>query len=135
MSNAQTLEDLRYCVDNFTSHKTEVENNLREFAAHLIGAGISPPAQKPASVPGGSGAALVGTPVITPFHVVGPVRPIRRVAAFEHPLQFDLVRDEFRFGYDAFEPLDAPHYVCTGSARCIGPGDWLLDDGRLGRRG
>lgn len=96
---------------------------------------ISSPAQKPASVPGGSGAALVGTPVITPFHVVGPVRPIRRVAAFEHPLQFDLVRDEFRFGYDAFEPLDAPHYVCTGSARCIGPGDWLLDDGRLGRRG
>lgn len=133
MSNAQTLDDLRYCANHFAPSE-QAESNLRIFAAALIGAGISPPAQKPASELGGSGAGLVGTPVITPFHVVGPVRPIRREPAFEHPLQVRLVRDEFRFAYDSFEPIDAPYFVATGSARCIGPGDWLVDTGRFARR-
>jgi len=61
-TNSQTLDDLRYCADNFVEHHDEVVSNLREFAASLIGAGISPPAQKPASVLGGSGAGLVGNP-------------------------------------------------------------------------
>src|SRR3989339_214290 len=61
-NNSQTLDDLRYCADNFVEHHDEVVSNLREFAASLIGAGISPPAQKPVSELGGSGAGLVGNP-------------------------------------------------------------------------
>lgn len=62
-NNAQTLDDLRYCAENFVFHLDEVEANLREFAASLIGAGISSPAQKPTAealaVPA---VGLVGNP-------------------------------------------------------------------------
>lgn len=62
MSNSEMLDDLRYCADNFVTYRPAVVSDLREFAASLIGAGISPPAQKPASVSGDSGAGLVGNP-------------------------------------------------------------------------
>lgn len=67
MSNSQMLDHLRYAADNFVFHQDEVQANLRDFAASLIGAGISPPAQKTASVPGGSGAGLAGNPSLFDF--------------------------------------------------------------------
>jgi len=57
MNNAQTLADLRYFAQHaLPENRSSFESSLRDFAAALI----SPPAQKPASVPGGSGAGLVG---------------------------------------------------------------------------
>ena len=114
MSNAQTLEDLRYCADNFTSHKTEVENNLREFAAHLIGAGISSPAQKPASELGGSGAGLVGT--LSLFRAGVSVLFARSDSCY-----FDLVADIWDIqrdarGYLGPNPVVA-HPPCRGWGR------------------
>lgn len=73
MSNSQMLDDLRYAADNFETHQDEVQSNLREFAASLIGAGISPPAQKPAPVSGDSGAGLVGNPFCSPVKNSGVV--------------------------------------------------------------
>lgn len=70
MSNAQILDDLRYCAENFICDKTRAELNLRQFASGLISANISSPAQKPAPELGGSSAGLVGNPRVIPGSVV-----------------------------------------------------------------
>lgn len=62
MSNSETLENLRWAANNFFTNRQQFETVLRDFAASLIGAGISPPAQTPVSELGGSGAGLVGNP-------------------------------------------------------------------------
>jgi hypothetical protein len=77
MSNTQSPEDLCDCEDHFIYDKAKAEANVLDFAASLIGSQISPPAQKPASVSGDSGAGLVGNPSknckfkVTPRVLVG----------------------------------------------------------------
>lgn len=64
--NSKILADLRYFVENsFPENRHSFEASLKSFAASLISPVSIPfslPAQKPASVPGGSGAGLVGNP-------------------------------------------------------------------------
>jgi len=68
MNNAQTLADLRYFAQHaLPENRASFDSSLRDFAAALI----SPPAQKPASVPGGSGAGLVGNLGCAPFTMSG----------------------------------------------------------------
>lgn len=62
--NAEIISDMVYMSNHASSSKVQDLwlQTLRDFAASLIGAGISPPAQKPVSELGGSGAGLEGNP-------------------------------------------------------------------------
>ena len=83
MSNSQILDDFRYCAEAFTGDsKIQADADLRQFAACLIGAHISPPAQKPASVPGGSGAGLVGnhSPNVSTWHQISEFLAVQQLA-------------------------------------------------------
>ena len=63
MSNAQILDDLRYCAEAVTGpDQIKAESNLKAFAAGLIGYAISPPCQSTAETLAVPSVALVGNP-------------------------------------------------------------------------
>ncbi len=71
-TNSQILDDLRYFAENASSpeFRSSFENSLKSFSASMI-APISPPAQKPVSELGGSGAGLAGNPDCSPVTMSG----------------------------------------------------------------
>lgn len=97
MSNAQILEDLRYCADHFIFDKATAEANVRQFAASLIGPQISSPAQKPAPVSGDSGGGLVGNP-----HglEIGQRVRVRGRAGFVHGFIIEIFGDSVQVSND-----------------------------------